>query len=145
MKNTNAYFSACSYNISPGTLSHCLEQVHTSSVMFHLQNLEMRPRIHHFPLFFFSNFYKKDTQVYELPRSHEMFQASPRVDAWRTGSPGGTATCTSIQVTFNFWCSYLILAWLDHKDSGQCTVIKNTGEAWHLVLPREKTYTERDL
>lgn len=39
-------------------------------------------------LFFFSIFFSKDTQVYELPRSHDMFQARSRVDAWKTGTPG---------------------------------------------------------
>lgn len=107
MKNINAYFSISSSNISPGTLSHCLEQVHTSSVMFHLQNLEMRARTQHFTLFFFSNFCRKDKQVYEVPRNHYMFQASPRVDIWRAGTPGGTATCPFVQITCTFWCSYV--------------------------------------
>lgn len=31
------------------------------------------------------------------------------------------------------------------RDSGQCTVLKIANKAWHLDLPREMPYTEREI
>lgn len=39
----------------------------------------------------------------------------------------------------------LCKACLYHKGSRQCTLFKSTNKAWHLDLPGEKPYLERDL